>query len=220
MHYCRLPNGRRKHLVNNKLNDDVASLPPLFLPSTTVVLQELTELLTCVLVLLYQRRGNIQQTMQYIQTQSNKINLIQTFIPGIIFLLRNILVMTSVGCIPVGIHQITYQSKLIVAALLSVCSLQMKLTVTQWTSILILFGGICSVQIDFTSASSFTSLNEEEKGKVHHQNESEQNTMSLTSNNNNRNDNYLFGIICAFMAATCSALGGVLTEKIMKGKKI
>ena len=104
--------------------------------------------------------------------------------------LQNNLLYLAVGNLPAATFQVTYQIKLLTTAIFSVTMLGRKLTVRQWTALLILFIGVAVVKMN--------------------------NSKSVEKSSEGLEQNAVLGFGAVLLACVSSGFAGVYFEKILK----
>lgn len=115
--------------------------------------------------------------------------------PGI-YLLQNKLIFLSYGKLPSPIFQVTYQTKILTAALMARFLMKKVLTQRKWIALVLLMTGITIVQVD--GHAFIQSLSAEDRSAV----------------------DFGVGILAAFGAVCCSGLGGVYFEMVLKSSQV
>ncbi|CAD7927479.1 unnamed protein product [Amoebophrya sp. A25] len=117
-------------------------------------------------------------------------------VPAVIYVVQNKLIFLSYGKLPSPIFQVTYQSKILTAALMARLLLKQILTRRKWIALVLLMTGITIVQVD--GHAFIQSLSEKDRSSV----------------------DYGLGLAAAFAAVMCSGLGGVYFEMVLKGSQV
>nr|XP_020470645.1 UDP-galactose translocator isoform X2 [Monopterus albus] len=165
-----------------------------FFTTSAVVMAEVLKVLTCLLIILLQKRVNVKETafllldsivFQYKDT-------LKLAVPSLIYTLQNNLQYVAISNLPAATFQVTYQLKILTTALFSVLMLRKSLSKVQWFSLLLLFIGVAVVQV------------QQEGNKE-------------ASVANSANQNYTVGLIAVVISCLSSGFAGVYFEKILKG---
>ncbi|KAE8581853.1 hypothetical protein XENTR_v10019845 [Xenopus tropicalis] len=121
-----------------------------FFSTTAVVMAEILKGITCLALMLVQRRGNVKElglflydaiVVQYMDT-------LKLAVPSLIYTLQNNLQYVAISNLPAATFQVTYQLKILTTALFSVLLLRKSLSRLQWGSLVLLFGGVAIVQAE------------------------------------------------------------------------
>ncbi|CAD5121467.1 DgyrCDS9972 [Dimorphilus gyrociliatus] len=165
----------------------------LFISSTAVVMQELTKVLTCVIVMYFQEAKSISHLLKILHESIilQPIDTLKVCVPGIIYTIQNNLLYVAVSNLEAATYQVSYQLKILTTALFSVFMLQKKLSRMQWVSLVILFVGVSAVQLQPDS----------KKGSSTHE------------------QNAIIGLSAVLISCILSGFAGVYFEKILKGSK-
>uniref|UniRef100_H3CB02 Solute carrier family 35 member 2 n=1 Tax=Tetraodon nigroviridis TaxID=99883 RepID=H3CB02_TETNG len=163
-----------------------------FFATSAVVMAEILKVLTCLVLILVQKRFSVKETalllldavvFQYKDT-------LKLAIPSLIYTLQNNLQYIAISNLPAAtFQQVTYQLKILTTALFSVLMLRKSLSRVQWVSLLLLFLGVGIVQDQQKKASVA-----EDSGQ-----------------------NYAAGLVAVVVSCLSSGFAGVYFEKILKG---
>ncbi|KAK7884565.1 hypothetical protein WMY93_027688 [Mugilogobius chulae] len=179
--------------VNRAQSEVNKKLKPL-LCTSAVVMAEVLKVLTCLLIILLQKRLNVKDTalslfdsivVQYKDT-------LKLAVPSLIYTLQNNLQYIAISNLPAATFQVTYQLKILTTALFSVLMLRKSLSKIQWVSLLLLFSGVAIVQV-------------QQEGKK------ESSVLDSSS------QNYMVGLVAVVISCLSSGFAGVYFEKILKG---
>jgi len=148
-------------------------------------------LLSCVFEYVTTNGGLVQSI------QSNIIDrpydALKIMIPALLYLVQNTLLYIALSNLTAPLFQVTYQTKLVTTAIVSVIMLNRKYSFQQWLCLVILSGGVDIVVLD---------SKEEDKSKV------KENDVPAQS--------LMVGLSAVTIACTSSALAGVYFEKVIK----
>ncbi|KAM6981551.1 UDP-galactose translocator [Tautogolabrus adspersus] len=165
-----------------------------FFTTSAVVMAEVLKVLTCLLIILLQKRFSVKQTV-FLLFDSIVVQYKDTLklaVPSLIYTLQNNLQYIAISNLPAATFQVTYQLKILTTALFSVMMLRKSLSRVQWVSLLLLFGGVAIVQV-------------QQEGK-------KEASMSESSG-----QNYTVGLVAVVISCLSSGFAGVYFEKILKG---
>ncbi|XP_041859875.1 UDP-galactose translocator isoform X3 [Melanotaenia boesemani] len=165
-----------------------------FFTTSAVVMAEILKVLTCLLIILQQKRFSVKDTffflldaivLQYKDT-------LKLAVPSLIYTLQNNLQYVAISNLPAATFQVTYQLKILTTALFSVLMLRKSLSKVQWVSLLLLFAGVAIVQV-----------------------QQEGNKEASVADGSNQN--YTVGLVAVVISCMSSGFAGVYFEKILKG---
>ncbi|KAI8805266.1 nucleotide-sugar transporter-domain-containing protein [Cladochytrium replicatum] len=203
--------------------------PPVYLPSTAVVMSELTKLLVCIYIHVSSvqntstllpvaspasspsqpnHNGNISSTVVrlYNDVFGPGSEWVKMMIPAVLYLIQNNLQYIALSLLDAATVQVTYQLKILTTALFSVWMLNKQLSAVKWTSLVLLSIGVAIVQLPpsyFKEFGTSQNLN----GSVQSKGGAE-NLMSMDR---------FFGFVAILAASLLSGLAGVYFEKVLKG---
>uniref|UniRef100_A0A9J7WZY1 Solute carrier family 35 member 2 n=1 Tax=Cyprinus carpio carpio TaxID=630221 RepID=A0A9J7WZY1_CYPCA len=165
-----------------------------FYTTSAVVMAEVLKVLTCVLIILIQKRGNVKSfvSLLYDSLVVQYLDTLKLAVPSLIYTLQNNLQYVAISNLPAATFQVTYQLKILTTALFSVLMLRKSLSKIQWISLVLLFAGVAIVQV------------EQEGGKQKE---------AVTS----ANQSYFKGLVSVIISCLSSGFAGVYFEKILKG---
>ncbi|XP_064156675.1 UDP-galactose translocator isoform X1 [Anguilla rostrata] len=165
-----------------------------FFTTSAVVMAEVLKVLTCLFILLLQRRGNVRDFigLLYDSIAIQYWDTLKLAVPSLIYTLQNNLQYVAISNLPAATFQVTYQLKILTTALFSVLMLRKSLSRVQWVSLVLLFAGVAIVQV-------------EQEGK-------QKETTVL-----NTNQNYAKGLVAVVVSCLSSGFAGVYFERILKG---
>lgn len=166
-----------------------------FFTTSAVVMAEVLKVLTCLLIILVQKRGNVRDFVLslYDSIAVQYKDTLKLAVPSLIYTLQNNLQYVAISNLPAATFQVTYQLKILTTALFSVLMLRKSLSRVQWISLLLLFAGVAIVQM-------------EQEGKA-----KESSVMGGAS------QNYVKGLVAVVVSCLSSGFAGVYFEKILKG---
>ncbi|XP_050972245.1 UDP-galactose translocator [Labeo rohita] len=165
-----------------------------FYTTSAVVMAEVLKVLTCMVIILIQKRGNVKSfiSLLYDSIVVQYLDTLKLAVPSLIYTLQNNLQYVAISNLPAATFQVTYQLKILTTALFSVLMLRKSLSKMQWISLVLLFTGVAIVQV------------EQESGK--------QKEAVITTN-----QNYFKGLVSVIISCLSSGFAGVYFEKILKG---
>ncbi|XP_036389118.1 UDP-galactose translocator [Megalops cyprinoides] len=165
-----------------------------FFTTSAVVMAEVLKVLTCLLIILLQKRGSLRAFIKllYDSIFVQYLDTLKLAVPSLIYTLQNNLQYVAISNLPAATFQVTYQLKILTTALFSVLMLRKSLSRVQWVSLVLLFAGVAIVQV-------------EQEGKQ------KETTVSSGS------QNYAKGLVAVVVSCLSSGFAGVYFEKILKG---
>ncbi|XP_035501174.1 UDP-galactose translocator isoform X2 [Scophthalmus maximus] len=163
-----------------------------FFTTSAVVMAEVLKVLTCLLIILLQRKFNVKETVLFLVDSIvfQYKDTLKMSVPSLIYTLQNNLQYVAISNLPAASFQVTYQLKILTTALFSVLMLRKSLSRVQWVSLLLLFAGVAIVQV-----------------------QQEGNKEASDSSN----QNYMVGLVAVVISCLSSGFAGVYFEKILKG---
>uniref|UniRef100_A0A8C4Z589 Solute carrier family 35 member 2 n=1 Tax=Gadus morhua TaxID=8049 RepID=A0A8C4Z589_GADMO len=164
-----------------------------FFATSAVVMAEVLKLITCLLIILVQKRGNLKEMALFLYDHIvvQYADTLKLAVPSLIYTLQNNLQYVAISNLPAATFQVTYQLKILTTALFSVLMLRKTLSKLQWLSLLLLFLGVAIVQV---------------------QQEGKKESVSESSD-----QNYTVGLVAVVVSCLSSGFAGVYFEKILKG---
>ncbi|KAL2103431.1 hypothetical protein ACEWY4_000299 [Coilia grayii] len=166
-----------------------------FFATSAVVMAEVLKVCTCLLIILFQKRGNLLEfgVLLYDSIVVQYRDTLKLAVPSLIYTLQNNLQYVAISNLPAATFQVTYQLKILTTALFSVLMLRKSLSRVQWVSLLLLFAGVAIVQV------------QQESGKQ------KESTVADPS------QSYAKGLVAVVVSCLSSGFAGVYFEKILKG---
>nr|DBA21205.1 TPA: hypothetical protein GDO54_017889 [Pyxicephalus adspersus] len=163
-----------------------------FFSTTAVVMAEILKGITCLLLMLAQKRGNVKELVVYLYDAIiiQYMDTLKLAVPSLIYTLQNNLQYVAISNLPAATFQVTYQLKILTTALFSVLLLRKSLSRLQWGSLVILFIGVAIVQSEQTGGKETIGSTEQ---------------------------NYVVGLIAVAVSCLSSGFAGVYFERILKG---
>lgn len=164
-----------------------------YLSSTAVVMVELTKMLTCCLVVFYQKDFSIYDFLRTLraETLAKPTETAKMLVPSFLYVVQNNLLYVALTNLDAATYQVTYQLKILTTAMFSVVMLNKKLALSQWISLVLLVVGVSMVQLPSGATDRTWSL-----------------SMLSTSQ--------VMGVAAVVTACFSSGFAGVYFEKILK----
>lgn len=165
-----------------------------FINTTAVVMSEFLKLFACLVITYFEMNRNIHQWTGHLYSYliENWLDTLKVAVPAFVYMVQNNLAYVAIANLPAATYQVSYQLKLLTAALFSVTMLNKQVSKRQWLSLLILFIGISIVQL---------------------------NKSSETASVNSAEQSQFIGMVAVLCACCSSGFAGVYFEKILKGSK-
>merc|ERR1711865_593162 len=158
-----------------------------YLTSTAVVLGEVFKLIVSGMLVL-QQEGTLMKMF------ADPREVAKSSVPALLYLLQNNLQYIAVSNLQPATYQVTYQLKILSTAVLSVIMLKKSLSRDQWIALLVLTGGVITVQFaEYLASVGGTAVKASE-------------TLNPT-----------LGVTCTLIATLSSGLAGVYFEYVIKG---
>ncbi|CAG0893373.1 unnamed protein product [Darwinula stevensoni] len=144
--------------------------------------------------MVYRDEGDYHRWIRALKSNiiDNPINTLKVALPSLIYVLQNNCVYIGSSNLDVAVYQVTYQLKILAAAMFTVTMLNRRLSRLQWLALIILIAGIAIVQ-----------LSQEESRKV-----------------DTHAQSPLIGFLAVLTACVLSGFGGVYFERILKGHNV
>ncbi|XP_017297521.1 UDP-galactose translocator isoform X2 [Kryptolebias marmoratus] len=165
-----------------------------FFATSAVVMAEVLKVLTCLLIILLQKRLSVTETAHFLldSVLFQYKDTLKLAVPSLIYTLQNNLQYVAISNLPAATFQVTYQLKILTTALFSVLMLRKSLSRVQWVSLLLLFAGVAIVQV-----------------------QQEGNKEASVADASHQN--YTAGLVAVVISCLSSGFAGVYFEKILKG---
>lgn len=166
-----------------------------FFTTSAVVMAEILKVSTCLLIILFQKKGNLGECafLLYDSIVVQFKDTLKLSVPSLIYTLQNNLQYVAISNLPAATFQVTYQLKILTTALFSVLMLRKSLSRVQWVSLLLLFAGVAIVQVQ--------------------QEGSKQKESTVVD----ASQSYAKGLVAVIVSCLSSGFAGVYFEKILKG---
>ncbi|KAM4663895.1 UDP-galactose translocator [Discoglossus pictus] len=163
-----------------------------FFSTTAVVMAEILKGITCLLLMLLQKRGNVKELTLYLYDAIiiQYMDTLKLAVPSLIYTLQNNLQYVAISNLPAATFQVTYQLKILTTALFSVLLLRKSLSRLQWGSLMILFAGVAIVQAEQSGGKESVGTS---------------------------GQNYFVGLVAVAVSCLSSGFAGVYFERILKG---
>lgn len=157
-----------------------------------IVITEVLKLLLSCVFEYFGTNGGLVQSIQH-NVIDRPYDALKISIPALLYLVQNTLLYVALSNLTAPLFQVTYQTKLVTTAIVSVIMLNRKYSLQQWICLVVLSMGVATVVLE---------SKEEEKSKEHEEAESSQ--------------SLVVGLSAVTVACVSSALAGVYFEKVVK----
>ncbi|XP_063064785.1 UDP-galactose translocator [Engraulis encrasicolus] len=173
-----------------------------FFATSAVVMAELLKVATCLLIILFQKRGKLTEfgLFLYDSIVVQYRDTLKLAVPSLIYTLQNNLQYVAISNLPAATFQVTYQLKILTTALFSVLMLRKSLSRVQWVSLLLLFAGVAIVQVQQESSRQKESV-----------------AAVAADGDGGPEQSYGKGLVAVVVSCLSSGFAGVYFEKILKG---
>jgi len=163
-----------------------------YLSSTAVVVVEVVKVVTCCLIVFYQKSFSLCDCLQSLKVEivGKPVETVKMLVPSGLYVIQNNLLYVALTNLDAATYQVTYQLKILTTAIFSVIVLNKKLETFQWIALILLVIGVSLVQLPSSSDRS-------------------QWTVSLSRSQ-------LLGLAAVIAACFSSGFAGVYFEKILK----
>ena len=168
-----------------------------FLATIAVLCAEVMKFVICATVLCYQNSDALTSQPVKLATQLLHVHgstTLKCSVPALCYTCQNYLIYFSLANLEIVVFQLVYQSKLLIAAVLSIAILSKKLTKQNWVALVMLFVGLVIVQLSEAA--------------------------NKTVENTGVEKNFTIGCIGAFTGSALSAFAGVYFELLLKGSSV
>eukprot|EP00736_Rhodelphis_marinus_P001776 Rmarinus@m.16720 len=164
--------------------------------TTAVVMQELLKIFLSFGLLWKECDYNFDAAKRMLSTQivDQPVTNFKMMIPSALYTVQNNMLLVGVSHLEAAVFHVTTQTKMFMAAVVSVFMLNKRLAAVQWFSLLVLMAGIVGVQYNEFSHGHDSSTTSHEQ-------------------------NQLTGITATLFGAFCTSFAGVYMEKQLKDAK-
>mmetsp|Transcript_28633 Transcript_28633/g.52322 ORF Transcript_28633/g.52322 Transcript_28633/m.52322 type:complete len:403 (-) Transcript_28633:198-1406(-) len=178
----------------------------LYVVNHLLIVTELVKFFLAALLEYHMTSGKLWKSIEE-NVFDRPLDCLKIAIPSLLYLIQNTLLYLALSNLSAPLFQVTYQSKLLTTALVSVLMLNRKYSLQQWVCLTLLGVGVAIVVLG--------------ESKKDEPSETESNTESETENNTDGNNgmqeqSMSVGVIAVTIACVSSALAGVYFEKVLK----
>ena len=220
-------------------------MPPVgglrYFTSTAVFLNEVLKLAVCLTAALYEISRKLAPSLPATSLFRALITAVFTgdswklAIPATLYTLQNSLQYVAISNLDAATLQVTYQFKILPTAIFSVLILRRSLTAQKWAALALLMFGVAIVQIPVSQSAGMGTPLKEAHSRIHlprslddfkgfgqgaaaalHRRSATYEGIEEDLLREDPAKNELLGLVAAICACTCSALGSVYFEKILK----
>lgn len=171
----------------------VRDVPEMYFSTVAVFWTEVIKLCACTLMVINECGGALSAlVLMKKQVLDQPGDTLKVCIPAMLYTLQNNLFYTAANHLNAATFMIVSQLKIFSAAIFSIILLNRSLVRAQWVSLLILFIGVCFVQLQPNTDKNIK---------------------------NAANQNIMIGFVAACVACAISGFAGVFFEKILKGSE-
>jgi UDP-sugar transporter A1/2/3 len=172
-----------------------------YLNSTVVLFAELLKTITCIF-LLSGELGGLSKAISMIRNDflGDPIESLKVSVPALAYIVQNTLIFYSLDKLSMAVQQVTYQLKILAAAVFSLVLLGRNLTAIKWASICSLVLGVVLVQVPRGHDSATAAVSS---------------STTAPTSESSLNDG-LLGFIAVVCASFTSGFAGVYMEKVLK----
>jgi len=133
------------------------------------------------------------------------LDFLRILVPSLLYLVQNTLLYVALSNLSAPLFQVTYQTKVLTTALVSVVMLNRRYSLQQWVCLFFLGIGVAVVLLGESHANQSSEETEEADADAEEKEESDKPEQSLS-----------IGLVSVFIACLSSALAGVYFEKVLK----
>ncbi|CAD5220688.1 unnamed protein product [Bursaphelenchus okinawaensis] len=156
----------------------------IYLPSVAVFFTEIIKAIVCLMIVAGTEESLLSSLSSHVLNAPKQV--LRMAVPAVLYNIQSNLLYLAAGYIDPATFMILQQLKIFSSAVSSVVLLNRKLSIGQWLSLLLLFSGVCVVQI------------------------------SRAKNLSSSHDESFIGVLCVTIAAMTSGFAGVYMELQLK----
>lgn len=157
-----------------------------------IVITEIGKLLLSCVFEYFNTNGELVQSIQH-NVIDRPFDALKIMIPALLYLVQNTLLYIALENLTAPLFQVTYQTKLVTTAIVSVIMLNRKYSFQQWVCLVMLSVGVAIVVLDSKEGDKSKKEEEDTSGQ-----------------------SLLIGLVAVSVACMSSALAGVYFEKVIK----
>ncbi|KRX95695.1 UDP-N-acetylglucosamine transporter [Trichinella pseudospiralis] len=124
-----------------------------YLSSTAVALSEVLKVVISLGMILHEAGYSISDMQTHLRTEMivKRYEMLKMLVPALLYIVQNNLLFLALSNLDAATYQITYQSKILTTAILSVFMLGKRLNLLKWLSLFALMCGVAIIQIPANS---------------------------------------------------------------------
>ncbi|KAK4026255.1 hypothetical protein OUZ56_015265 [Daphnia magna] len=166
----------------------------LYIATTLVLVSELIKFMFCLILLLIQKSGSIEQLLKALGSEVifKPSETVKLAIPSSLYTIQNNLILLALSSLDAATFQVTYQLKILTTAFFSVLLLRKDIKAFQWLALIVLMSGVILVQ--FSS-------------------DGKQKEANIVPSNPHK---HLIGMLAVVASSLSSGFAGVYYEKLLK----
>mmetsp|Transcript_28632 Transcript_28632/g.52320 ORF Transcript_28632/g.52320 Transcript_28632/m.52320 type:complete len:399 (-) Transcript_28632:198-1394(-) len=173
----------------------------LYIVNHFLIVTELAKFVLAALLEYHMTSGKLWKSIEE-NVFDRPLDCLKIAIPSLLYLIQNTLLYLALSNLSAPLFQVTYQSKLLTTALVSVLMLNRKYSLQQWVCLTLLGVGVAIVVLGESSAAN---------GE-----HSKRETVATENTDGMQEQSMSVGVIAVTIACVSSALAGVYFEKVLK----
>ncbi|KRZ69286.1 UDP-N-acetylglucosamine transporter [Trichinella papuae] len=124
-----------------------------YLSSTAVALSEVLKVVISLSMIFHEAGYSISEMQTQLRTEMivKRYEMLKMLVPALLYIVQNNLLFLALSNLDAATYQITYQSKILTTAILSVLMLGKRLDLLKWLSLFALMCGVAIIQIPANS---------------------------------------------------------------------
>ncbi|KRY30448.1 UDP-N-acetylglucosamine transporter [Trichinella spiralis] len=124
-----------------------------YLSSTAVALSEVLKVVISLVMIFHEAGYSVSEMQTQLRTEMivKRYEMLKMLVPALLYIAQNNLLFLALSNLDAATYQITYQSKILTTAILSVLMLGKRLDLLKWLSLFALMCGVAIVQIPANS---------------------------------------------------------------------
>ncbi|KRX80171.1 UDP-N-acetylglucosamine transporter [Trichinella sp. T6] len=124
-----------------------------YLSSTAVALSEVLKVVVSLVMIFHEAGYSVSEMQTQLRTEMivKRYEMLKMLVPALLYIAQNNLLFLALSNLDAATYQITYQSKILTTAILSVLMLGKRLDLLKWLSLFALMCGVAIIQIPANS---------------------------------------------------------------------
>ncbi|KRX55480.1 UDP-N-acetylglucosamine transporter [Trichinella sp. T9] len=124
-----------------------------YLSSTAVALSEVLKVVISLVMIFHEAGYSVSEMQTQLRTEMivKRYEMLKMLVPALLYIAQNNLLFLALSNLDAATYQITYQSKILTTAILSVLMLGKRLDLLKWLSLFALMCGVAIIQIPANS---------------------------------------------------------------------